>query len=57
MSRITLTVFLVAGLIFLISLPVWLVVMIVNRSPRWPRRITLAAAGLAIAALVLNAYL
>ncbi|WP_179395146.1 hypothetical protein [Lacticaseibacillus absianus] len=56
MSRLTLTAFAVGSLVFCVGLIVWLITMIRDRSPLWPRRITLGAAGLAIAALLLNAF-
>ncbi|MFD1431941.1 hypothetical protein [Lacticaseibacillus yichunensis] len=57
LSRITLGVFLVAGTVFLVSLITWLIVMIANREPKWPRRVTIGSAAVAILALAVNALL
>lgn len=53
-GRLTLGLFLGGVLIAAGGLIAWLVVMLRGHDPKWSKRLTLAAAAVAIAALFLN---
>ncbi|KRO16685.1 hypothetical protein [Lacticaseibacillus saniviri] len=52
---ITLILFLGAGIIFILGLLCWLVMMTLDKNPKWARRVTLTSFLIAIVALVANA--
>ncbi|KRM72473.1 hypothetical protein [Lacticaseibacillus brantae] len=57
LAIITLWIFLISSLVFVVGLVIWLITMARDKNPKRPRQVTLAAFGIALAALMTNAFI